>query len=192
MTAIEAQRRESHIFPRADSDWYQEPGWCSERLFAVEPFVGEIIDPACGAGRIVEAARARGHCAHGSDITARGYGEIGDFFDSSALVANIISNPPYSIFRQFAEHALRLARHKVCLIFPLARLVAARWLQETPLARIYLLSPRPSMPPGEWILRGNKPGGGRVDFSWLVWSQGFNGRPELRWLHRDGGDRDSS
>ena len=29
----------------------------ADRPFAVQPFVGEIIDPACGCGNIVEAAR---------------------------------------------------------------------------------------------------------------------------------------
>jgi len=174
--------RKSHIWSRQVTDWYVEPQWCSQRLFDSESFVGEIIDPACGTRRIVQAARDHGHCAAGFDIT-----EGHDFLLSEQRVANVCSNPPYSRFREFAEHALQLARYKVALIYPLARIVAARWLRETPLARIYLLTPRPSIPPAELILRGEKPCGGRVDFCWLVWIQGFNGRPELCWLHRDGG-----
>jgi transposase len=34
---------------------------------------------------------------------------------------------------------------------------------------------------------GEKPGGGRMDFCWLVFDENHNGPPELRWLHRDGG-----
>src|SRR5262249_10550911 len=127
------------------------------------------------------AARDHHHCAVGFDL-ADGH----DFLTETRRFANIVSNPPYSIFREFAEHALRLAHRKVALIFPLARIVAARWLESTPLARIHVLAPRPSMPPADVVLRGEKPKGGRVDFCWLVWSQGFNGRPEIRWLHRDG------
>jgi hypothetical protein len=55
------------------------------------------------------------------------------------------------------------------------------------LTRVYLLTPRPSMPPGQVILRGEEPGGGKQDFVWLVFSQQHKGPPELRWLHRDGG-----
>jgi hypothetical protein len=39
---------------------------------------------------------------------------------------------------------------------------------------------------GSVILAGEKPGGGRVDFCWLVWSHDHVGAPEMRWLHRDG------
>ena len=59
------------------------------------------------------------------------------------------------------------------------------WLEPLPLAKIYLLTPRPSMPPGEVIARGERPGGGRMDFAWLVFNHGHSGPPELRWLHRD-------
>jgi hypothetical protein len=41
--------RQSHIFAREDHDFYVEPAWCSERLFAVEPFAGLIWDPAAGS-----------------------------------------------------------------------------------------------------------------------------------------------
>ena len=58
-------------------------------------------------------------------------------------------------------------------------------LEPLPLAKIYLLTPRPSMPPGEVIARGERPGGGRMDFAWLVFNHGHSGPPELRWLHRD-------
>jgi hypothetical protein len=163
-------KRNAHIWAPAARDCYVEPEWCSRRLFEAEPFVGEIVDPACGTGRIVTAARAYGHCATGFDLATGN-----DFLLKTRPFSNVVSNPPYSIFREFAEHALRLARHKVALVFPLARVVAARWLEQTPLARIYLLTPRPSMPPGDVILRGEKPQGGRVDFCWLVWSHGHNG-----------------
>jgi hypothetical protein len=65
------------------------------------------------------------------------------------------------------------------------RLNAARWLEGLPLAKIYLLTPRPSMPPGEVIARGERPRGGRMDYAWLVFNLGHSGPPELRWLHRD-------
>ena len=40
--------RQSHIFDRETRDHYVEEPWCSKRLFDVEPFVGTIVDPACG------------------------------------------------------------------------------------------------------------------------------------------------
>ena len=44
--------RRSYIFDRDDHDFYVKPAWCSERLFAVEPFAGLIWDPAAGSDAI--------------------------------------------------------------------------------------------------------------------------------------------
>jgi hypothetical protein len=64
------------------------------------------------------------------------------------------------------------------------RLNAAHWLKNLPLRCVWLLTPRPSMPPGAWIAAGNKPGGGTQDFCWLVFVRGYKGRREINWLHR--------
>jgi hypothetical protein len=186
LTAAEPRPRASHIWPRNMADWYIEPKWCSARLFEAETFFGSIHDPACGAGRIVDAARAHGHEATGADLVDRGFGfAVQDFALTTTPIANAIFNPPFGIARQFVEHALELTAHKVAVLFPVARLNAARWLTHTPLRRIWLLTPRPSMPPGETIMRGERPGGGKVDFAWLVFEQGFQGEPVIGWLHRN-------
>jgi hypothetical protein len=175
--------RHSYIWPRSKLDRYVEPHWVSQRYFDVEPHVGEVIDPCAGLGRVVQAARDHHHCAAGFDI-ATGH----DFFASDQIVSSIVGNPPFDVVEQFTRHALKLAKNKVGLIWPTRRFNAARWLQQTPLARIWLLTPRPSMPPAHVILNGGKVGGGKEDFAWLVWCQGYSGRPEVRWLHRDGDD----
>ena len=188
MTISESVKRErkSHVWARSDDDWYVEPEWVSERLFQAEPFEGDVWDPCCGTGRIVQAACAAGHRSYGSDIARRApaYGVL-DFFRLKTPRDNVVCNPPFDIARQFAEHAVRLARGKVAIVFPTARLNAARWLQDMPLRRVWLLTPRPSMPPGSVIMAGEKPGGGKMDFCWLVFGPG-TGAPEIRWLHRDG------
>lgn len=179
---------QSHIWQREAHEHYVEPEWCSRRLFEVEPFVQEIWDPACGFGRIVAAAKAHGHAAFGTDIVDRGYGGNPQNFLATAHppYANIVSNPPFDIFKSFALHALATARHKVAMIWLVRTLPAARWLQQTPLARVLLLTPRPSMPPGHVIARGGKPGGGKQDFCWLVWDKSHTGPATISWLHRDG------
>jgi hypothetical protein len=55
-----------------------------------------------------------------------------------------------------------------------------------PLWRIWLLTPRPSMPPGELLLRGGiRPKGGKTDYCWALFERGFEGAPAIGWLHRD-------
>jgi len=179
----------AHIWEREQHEHYVEPFWCSERLFEEEDFAGEIYDPCCGFGRIVMGARKAGFTAYGSDLVDRGF--VGskayvDFLHSDFDdVDNIVCNPPFEVVPDFAAHALANTLRKVAMIFPTARLNAAHWLRGTPLARVWLMTPRPSMPPGHTITAGQKPGGGKMDFCWLVWSRGHIQPPELRWLRRD-------
>lgn len=179
----------AHVWDREANEHYVEPEWCSERLFAEESFRDNIWDPCCGFGRIVISAKKAGLNAGGSDLIDRGWDSSltpYDFLSSSLIVApNIVCNPPFDIAPQFALHALKLAHRKVAMIFPTARLNAAHWLQGTPLVRVWLMTPRPSMPPGYTITAGEKPGGGKMDFCWLVWQKGFAGTPEIKWLRRD-------
>jgi hypothetical protein len=177
---------------RDKDDFYVEPSWCSERLFAVERFEGLILDPACGSGRIVKAARAAGLGAMGTDKVDRGALDWPARNFLSPLLApglsNIVSNPPFGLAEAFVERALMVAERKVAFLLPTIWLHGdkrARWLRQTPLRCVYLLCPRPSMPPGKVLQRGAKATGGMKDYCWLVWLRGFQGAPEVRWLHRD-------
>ena len=53
-----------------------------------------------------------------------------------------------------------------------------------PLVRVYLLTPRPSMPPGQVIAASEKPSGVFQDFVWLVFERIHVGPADLRWLYR--------
>jgi hypothetical protein len=196
MTATTAvatpRKRDSHIWDRETNDHYVEPAWCSKRLFDVEEFCGLVNDPCCGFGTIPKAALAAGLEATAADIVDRGYTlhrPIEDFLTSDWTRSNIVTNPPFKIADRFALHALKLTLGKVAIIFPTRRLNAAHWIRRTPLRRIWLLTPRPSMPPGHVVAAGGKPGGGKVDFCWAVFERGWSGPAELRWLHRDGESR---
>jgi hypothetical protein len=184
----EKRQRHSHIFPREEHEHYVEPAWCSERLFEEELFVGAVHDPCCGFGTIPEAAIRAGLTASSADLVDRGYAlsTVEDFFATSVMRDNIVCNPPYDkkIIRPFIEHALSLARHKVVILLQVTKLNAASWLRYTPLCRIWLLQPRPSTPPGHYIMAGKKPESGRPDYCWLVFERGFDGDPKIRWLRR--------
>ena len=160
----------AHIWDREPQGHYVEPFWRSERLFEEEhfgPASSLVFDPAAGRGRILQSAAAAGYTAVGADIVDR--------LDRKAL-------GPVA----FCERALEIATFKVAMLVPLRRLPAARWLEHLPLETVWLLTPRPSMPPGSYIAAGHKPGGGSQDFCWLVFRKGlFAWTPRLRWLHRD-------
>jgi hypothetical protein len=189
---LQARPLRAHIWAPADDDHYVEPEWVARRLFEVERFVGAIHDPSAGFGTVVHEARRAGLKATGSDLVDRSatspFGlcfEVRDFLTDDRRRSNVAANPPYSIVERFVLHAIEVTRYKVAVIFPIARLPAAHWLKGTPLRRVWLLSPRPSMPPGHYLAAGKRAGGGRKDFCWLVFERGFNGRPEMQWLYRD-------
>lgn len=178
----------AHIWERSSEEHYVEPSWCSERLFQEEPFEGIVHDPCCGFGTIPKAAIAEGLQATGSDLVDRGYDSLEkviDFIEDYTPRDNIVCNPPFNIADTFTQHALIVARSKVSIIFPVARLNAAHWMRVAPLRRIWLLTPRPSMPPGHVIAAGGKPGGGKMDYCWAVFEQGYIGAVEMVWLKRN-------
>jgi hypothetical protein len=193
-------KRDSHIFEKDPLGHYVEPEWCSRRLFEAESFgapSARILDPAAGWGRIPRAAIAAGYTAIASDIVDRRGDRLSDlagiefhacdFLEHSPVSRpwSIVSNPPFDDVEEFCARALEITTFKVAVLVPLRRLPAAHWLARITLESIYLLTPRPSMPPGSWIEAGNRPSGGSQDFCWLV----FNKRspaiaPRVRWLHR--------
>ena len=199
------RRLKAHIFEKQPEGHYVEPQWCSARLLAVEDFgprSGLIVDPACGWGTILRSARSAGFRVLGCDVVNRLRGDDRiampfyqhDFLNGSrptkGPVQAIICNPPFDYVEEFCERALTIAQHKVAMIMLLRRLPAANWLDRLPLETVYMLTPRPSMPPGEWIDAGNKPGGGSQDFCWLVFNKQKRPRhATLQWLHRDGGSK---
>jgi hypothetical protein len=186
---LRAKSLRAHIWPREQAGHYVEPEWCSIRLFEEEWFgpAGSLVfDPAAGWCRIPKAAAAAGYTALGADIVDRRLnrqmldGSIafatGDFLERPPIPAvhSIVCNPPFNHIQAFCERALEIATHKVAMLVPLRRLPAARWLGGLPLETVWVMTPRPSMPPGSYIAAGNKPGGGSQDFCWLVFRKGLS------------------
>ena len=193
--------RRTHIFATDPHGHYVDPEWCGTRLFDVEFFGAPgalVLDPACGWNRIPRAAAAAGYPVIASNIVDRRREvddiefHVCDFLKGSPVrsAGSIVCNPPFDHIETFCERALEVATYKVAMIVPLRRLPAAHWLERMPLETIYLLTPRPSMPPGTWIAAGNIPGGGSQDFCWLIFNKAMQAAaPRIRWLHRDGGSR---
>jgi hypothetical protein len=205
--------RLTHDFPRHPDEWYVEERWCAERFLAIVRLEGALLDPSCGMGTIVHAARRAGLSARGSDLrprwrTAPGYVPSFERLFAQADVLNghwpprrgiwtrpqiVMGNPPFRRVLPFYEAAMARAEERVVFLLPMTWLCGAQtsaWLETTPLACVYPLGPRPSMPPGEYLLAGKKPEGGRKDFAWYEWRKGFRprvrgGRPEIYPIRRD-------
>jgi hypothetical protein len=187
-TALGARPKNTHIFAKAENLHYVDPEWLSVRLFEVEQFPGPIWEPFAGWGRIAKAARAAGYAVRATDIVDRGYplDAVEDFLTVEYVDPNvsIVGNPPFT--DAIVQHAIELNPVKLALIWPFARIVAAwPWLASTPLAHVYMLTPRPAMPPASYLEAGKKPEGARVEHCWMIFERGYCGLPTLGWLHRD-------
>jgi hypothetical protein len=194
------RRRESHIFKKEAHGHYVDEAWCSQRLLEAEKFGNPaqvtICDFAVGWGTITDSARQAGYNVVGFDIIDRRRHELGSRFHKLDFLTDplpaiprpfaVVCNPPADHIEAFCRRAVASDADRIAMIMLARRLNAAHWLQELPLRRIWLLTPRPSMPPGSYIAAGKKPGGGKQDFCWLIFERGFTGKPELGWLHRDG------
>lgn len=151
------------------------------------PLHRPIHDPACGEGRIVEAARRAGYVATGSDLVDRGYGTGGiDFYKDRTPRSSLVCNPPYGqeAAEAFLAHGFEVvARGEIAIIvttpFVCCQHRYHRFYAKTPPGLILPIWKRPSMPPGD---SNSPPRNGTADYLWLLWQIPFS---DPRLLLRD-------
>lgn len=183
--------RSAPIYDRPSDDWYVDPLWCTELLLKEERFIGAVFDPCAGGGNVVMACRAAGLVADGSDIDPKAeWMPRQNFLATGGKCSNIIFNPPYNQAEAFIRHALECVTHKVAALvqqqFPFSQ-ARHSLFTETPIARLYYLSSRPSMPPGRMLRDGEiQAKGGKTDYLWMVWDKSWRGPPQAFWLKREG------
>ncbi len=91
-------------YERKERDCYETPEWVTQALVPHIPErVTEIYEPAAGAGKMVRALCSAGYLVSADDIS-----EGRDFlkFPKNLSKQAIVTNPPYVLAQEFAEHAL--------------------------------------------------------------------------------------
>ena len=92
---------------RPKEDLYHTPKCLTRLLLEVEDF-SNVWEPACGDGAISDVLREQNILCCRGDITT---GD--DFFSKLSCYSNqIITNPPFYLWDEFALHALKLCRQK--------------------------------------------------------------------------------
>jgi hypothetical protein len=185
-------------FDRDPNEWYVEPQ--ASTLFLLDREIiaprALIYDPACGMGNILRAAASRGHRVLGSDLVERPcsrsepwWGGQADFLGKTRWPLGLMSggvllcNPPYGKAKTaeaFIRRAIRIPGLRMAGFFLNSKFLfgngRARGLfTEHPPSRVWPVFPRPSCPPGPYLLAGNKAGGGIENFVWIVWDLGIGG-----------------
>ncbi len=156
-----------------------------DALLSVEEFTHHVWEPACGDGAITVPMTEAGYDVVSTDLVDRGVGTPSvDFLMETRLLAPcIVTNPPFKLALPFAQKSVDLGAEKVALLFKLAFLegrARGDWLEQSPLARVWVFKQRLSFQPGDG--KRKLEGGGMMAFAWFVWEHGHEGPPTLGWI----------
>lgn len=110
---------------RNKNDYYQTPYSMIKQLLEVENFEGKILEPSCGAGAIVKVLRdfkkSVDYCDLNNEFSLTGiFKNFKDFInDDFEKYDNIITNPPFSLAKEFILKAKRITNNKIAMLLPL-------------------------------------------------------------------------
>lgn len=185
-----------------DHAWFIDEPFCTDLLLRQEVFPGTTLDPCCGMGQTLMAMERDGYSParlFGADLVDRcsdrrdawsGRVTVRDFLtwhpEDDHRPDNIIMNPPFGgglLVEQFIERARAVARCRVAALVRADFLGSQRrvtWWHANKPQRLYMLAPRPSMPPGEeWIGGAIAAAGGYNEYIWCVWDR--TAEPSRAW-----------
>ncbi len=181
-------------FDREKDDFYPTPAALIDPLVAnYRSFLTDgVWEPACGDGAICKVLGRHGITSVGTDLVDRGYGESRrDFlFETKAPddVDAIVTNPPFRLWREFAERALSIDVGFVALLGRLQLLEGKRvslLFQETNLTTVMVSAGRVNMLP---VVDGkrveDKGHNGMIAWAWFVWVRyrAVHEKPRIEWF----------
>lgn len=153
---------------------------------------GRVWEPACGDGAICKALQRHGIASIGTDLVDRGYGESRrDFLMELAPppdVDSIVTNPPFRLWRQFAEHALSMDVGFVALLGRLQLLEGkhvSTLFQESRLTSVMVSAGRVNMlPVVDGVPAVDKGHNGMIAWAWFVWvrHRAAHDQPTIEWF----------
>lgn len=175
-------------YPRTLLDHYPTP---LNVTYALVPFLrrhyaeGEIWEPACGNGAIVNVLSASGYSVRATDIRDWGCPEYRplDFLRTHETHACVVTNPPYEQAEEFVQQAMILTQPTQGVAALLLRheydCAAGRiaLFNRPPFARKVVLTFRP-----RWI--ADSTGAPRHNYAWYIWDWKWTGDPVLSYAQR--------
>ncbi len=157
---------------RADRDFYPTPKEAFDPLIAYLPKT-QIWEPCCGDSRLIKWMREAGLDADGSDL------ELGcDFLKDYTPRDCIVTNPPFSIAQEIADHALTLCSELFLLqrINWLGSQKRSVWWRNHEPDCLFILSKRPSFTDNGITGRS---GTDSCEYAWFYWGNLHKGIKHL-------------
>ena len=142
------------------TDFYATPPWCYENLDIDWKMFASAHEPCRGDGRIqFFLEEEQGIPCSYSEIM-----EDKDFFDWNTPVDLILTNPPFSLAKEFIEHSVVLAPTVLMLlrINYLGSIGRHKWWKDYTPTALHVLSKRPSF---------TGKGTDATDYAWYVWDK---------------------
>jgi len=170
---------------REENDYYATNPEAVHILLENESFT-RVLEPACGEGHISKVLEDYLLEVESYDLIDRGFGKQKDFFDIEHFEGDIITNPPYSIARQFLEHSMAIIPEgsKVAMFLKLQFLegkARKKMFENFPPKTVYVFSSRMACAKGGDFSKLE--GQGSVAYCWYVWVKGFQGSPIIKWVN---------
>lgn len=171
---------------RQAEDFYATSPESVKALLKVEKFSDTILEPCVGMGHIAEVLKQGGHNVIAQDIVNRGYENtiIRDFLNQDVNYNDIVTNPPYVMAKDFAEHALNISPNgtKIAMFLKLTFLESQsrkELFEKYPFRKLYVFSQRQICAKnGDFANISSS----AVAYGWYIWEKGFTGEPVIKWI----------
>ena len=168
---------------RSKSDFYQTPYNITRRLLEVEKFKGRILEPASGAGAIKAILKEAGY----DDVTAYDLLLNGkDFLTETRKFDAIITNPPFSLAKEFILKACEVAP-RFAFLLPLNYLHGKERLDEIYsreiLEKIYIFVRYPLL--SREIRSDGKYDTGMMVYAWYIFDTRHKSAPTIHLIDND-------
>ena len=183
-------------YERVKDDYYATSPKSTYGLFNVENFEETtFLEPCCGEGHISKVILEMfpNAVVESTDLVDRGYG-IGDIDfltkEYDKKYDYVVTNPPYKLAQEFIEKSLKITNKKVVMFLKIQFLEGiGRYdmFKNTPLKYVHVFSGRQD-PWRDGEPKNPKTGkkwGSTMCFAWFVWEHGYEGKPQINWIHPD-------
>ena len=169
---------------RQEHDYYATDPEVVKMLLELESFK-KVLEPSCGEGHISKVLIDAGIKTKSSDLIDRNFGVVKDFFTYEKWKGDIVTNPPYSMAKEFIEHSLSIIPkgRKVAMLLKLQFLEGQKRRElfaKYPPQTVYVSSKRITC-----AKNGDFDGVGSsaIAYAWFVWVRGNTKAPKIKWFN---------
>lgn len=173
----------NNLGQRNKSDFYSTPLSMTHQLLNHESFDTSkyVLEPCCGNNAVTRVLVSRGYEVINFDIR-----EGADFLDFYDYFPYIITNPPFSLAKEFILKCKEVCTKKFALLLPLSYLHGKERYDLgifKKLKNIHVFTRYPLLE--ESFREDGKYNTGMMVYMWAVWDMDYTGDPIIKWIDND-------